>query len=133
MSQFQNFTSLPPEQEAQFIVYEEKQSERLKSGMTIGTIAGIFIGVLLVGIFLAVEPDHHNPMAEAPAKAQTQAAPAAAPKPMPVETTIESALTTDIAATAPAADPAATTTPPAEDPAATTKPPADPATAPTTP
>lgn len=124
MSQFQNFTSLPPEQEAQFLVYEEKQSERLKSGMTIGTIAGVFIGVLLVGIFLVVEPDKHDPMAEPEPKAQTQAAPAAVPKPMPVETTPEAAPTTDPAA--PATDPAA----PAADPAA---PAADPAAAPTTP
>lgn len=130
MSQFQHFTSLPPEQEAQFLVYEQRAADAQKSGLTMGVIFGLAIGILLFGIFLAVEPDHSNPMEEPAATPQTQTAPKA--KPMPVETTPTPATTppTDTptadpaAGAAPAADPAAAD--PAGGGALETTPPANP-------
>lgn len=69
----QHFTSLPPEQEASFLVYEQKQTESLKSGMTIGVIAGVAIGALMLIISLAVEPTP-DPHAKQPSGSQTQKA-----------------------------------------------------------
>ena len=36
MSDYVNFTSLPPEQEASFVVFERHQQENLKKGFTVG-------------------------------------------------------------------------------------------------
>lgn len=74
MNEFSHFTSLPPEQEAAFIPFEQKQAQSLKSGSTAGLIAGIGIGVLMILIALGVEP-HKDPHAESSAPAsQTQKA-----------------------------------------------------------
>jgi len=60
MSQFHNFSSLPPEQEATFVVYEEQQAQSLKKGYTIGAIAGAIFFVLALGIYVGVEPDQRD-------------------------------------------------------------------------
>ena len=70
----QHFTSLPPEQEAQFMVFEQKQQDSLKSGLTIGAIAGIAVGAFIVIISLAFPPAA-DPHAAPPAGSQTQKAP----------------------------------------------------------
>jgi hypothetical protein len=57
MSDFTNFTSLPPEQEASFVVFERHQKENLDKGFKIGAIvAGIF-AVLALGIYFGVTPE----------------------------------------------------------------------------
>jgi hypothetical protein len=69
----QNFTSLPPDQEAAFLVYEQQQEQSLKTGLTIGAIAGIAVGAFIVLVSLAVDPAP-NPHAQPAAGSQTQKA-----------------------------------------------------------
>jgi hypothetical protein len=57
MSDYVNFTSLPPEQEASFVVYERHQQDNLKKGMTIGVICSVIFGVIAVGIYFGVTPE----------------------------------------------------------------------------
>lgn len=57
MSDYVNFTSLPPDQEATFVVFEKHQQENLKKGFTIGLISSIVFGVLAVGIYFGVTPE----------------------------------------------------------------------------
>jgi hypothetical protein len=53
MNEFRDFTSLPPEEEAQFIVYEQRTRYWSKKALNIGMIvAGIF-GLLLIIIVLS--------------------------------------------------------------------------------
>jgi hypothetical protein len=70
----QHFTSLPPEQEASFVVFEQKQEQSLKTGLTIGAICGIAVGAFIVLIWLAVPPAK-DPHSAPPAGSQTQKAP----------------------------------------------------------
>jgi len=74
MSSFQHFTSLPPEQEASFIVFEQKQAESLKSGLTIGAICGLAVGLLILIISFTVEPTPNPHGSDAPTGSQTQKA-----------------------------------------------------------
>lgn len=60
MNEHVNFTSLPPEQEASFVVYERHQTENLKKGFTAGLIASIAFGVLALGIYFGIEPEPDN-------------------------------------------------------------------------
>ncbi len=64
MSQFQNFSSLPPEQEATFAVYEERVAENSKKAATLGIVVGVGIGLLILIIAFTVTPTHSDPMAE---------------------------------------------------------------------
>ena len=57
MSDYVNFTSLPPEQEASFAVYERHQQENLKKGFTAGLIASITFLVLALGVYFGVTPE----------------------------------------------------------------------------
>lgn len=57
MSDFVNFTSLPPEQEATFVVFERHQQENLKKGLSIGVIAGVVFGVFALFIYFGVTPE----------------------------------------------------------------------------
>ncbi len=47
---YQNFTSLPPDQEATFIVYEARTQESAKKAMTLGLISGLIFLVVIVAI-----------------------------------------------------------------------------------
>lgn len=73
MSNFQHFTSLPPDQEASFIVFEQRAAEAQKSGMTLGFIVGGAIGLILLIIAFTVTPDK-DPHAEPAPGSQTQKA-----------------------------------------------------------
>lgn len=57
MNEHVNFTSLPPEQEATFVVYERHQQENLKKGFTMGLIASIAFGILALGVYFGVTPE----------------------------------------------------------------------------
>jgi len=93
MSQFVNFSSLPPEQEAAFVVYEQHQAEAEKSSFTIGVIAAAAFLVVALGIYLGVEPDRRDiakdmnmsnlTKSRAEAPAEKPAAPAEAPAEKP--------------------------------------------------
>jgi hypothetical protein len=80
MSQFENFSSLSPEEERTFIPYEERQQRALKSGATKGIIAGLALGLFLVVVSIAgtgkEPPKLHE---EAPEAATPAAAPAEQP------------------------------------------------------
>jgi hypothetical protein len=52
----QHFTSLPPEQEASFLVYEQRIENASKSAITLGAIIGGGLGLLVIIISLAVTP-----------------------------------------------------------------------------
>lgn len=56
MSEYSNFTSLPPDQEATFVVYERHQKESLDKGFKIGIIASAVFAVLALGVYFGVEP-----------------------------------------------------------------------------
>ena len=93
MSQFVNFSSLPPHEEATFVVYEQQMAEAEKKGWTIGAIVGGIMFVLMLGIYFGVEPDRHDigdtmDMSNL-TKTRTEPAPAAAPA--PAETPAEAA------------------------------------------
>jgi hypothetical protein len=60
MNQYVNFTSLPPEQEASFVVYEQKMAESEKKGFTIGAICGGAFLIVALGIYLGVAPDERD-------------------------------------------------------------------------
>ena len=56
MSDFRDFSSLSPNEEASFIVYEQRMEAAGKSGMTLGAIAGAIVLLLAFAIYLGVEP-----------------------------------------------------------------------------
>jgi hypothetical protein len=98
-----NFSSLPPEQEATFVVYEQQMEQAEKKGWTIGIIVSAVVLVLSLAIFFGVEPDKHDIS----------------------ETMDMSNLTKKSAAPAPAAAPAEAPAAPAEAPAAPAEKPAE--------
>ena len=114
--EYQNFSSMPPEQEQSFVIYERTTAESSKKAMTLGAIAGGIVGVFAVMLFLSfdapinahaveLETDIEE---EAPAPAPVPA-PEAAPEPAAVDP--EAAAAEPAAADPAAADPAAPTPP----------------------
>jgi hypothetical protein len=91
-----DFSSWPRDQEQTFVVYEQRASESAKKALTLGSIFGVAFLVVMVGIYMGVEPDKKDyskgmnmdnltkkskkASVEAPAPAP---APAAAPAPAP--------------------------------------------------
>ena len=63
MNEFRDFTSLPPEEEAQFIVYEQRTQFWSKRAMKIGIISAAIFGFLMVVIVFSHEAPE-NLMAE---------------------------------------------------------------------
>ncbi len=55
MNEFRDFTSLPPEEEAQFIVYEQRSRYWSKKALTIGSIAAGVFGLLIIIIVFSHE------------------------------------------------------------------------------
>lgn len=64
MSDYQNFSSLPPEKERDFIIYEKTSVEASQKAMRIGTIVAVCFGVVVVAIVLAIGGKPHNKMAD---------------------------------------------------------------------
>lgn len=52
---YQDFTSLPPEQERTFVVYEQYSTEASKKAITMGAIAGGIVGLLAIILFLSFD------------------------------------------------------------------------------
>lgn len=112
--EFQNFTSLPPEQEQTFVVFEKTSVESGKKAMTIGVVAGAIFGICVIALVFSHDaPENAHAVKAPPTKVGEAKKKVKAPAPAPVEA-------------APAADPTVDPAAPA-DPAAA---PADPAAAP---
>ena len=124
--EYQNFSSMPPEEEATFVIYERTSAEAKKKAMTLGAISGVAVGVFALMLFFSYDKPR-NAHAVDPVSDIEEEAPAPKTKPAPaaVEPTTVEPTTVDPAAVDPAAaDPeaAAPTDPAAADP--TTTPPA---------
>lgn len=57
MSEYHNFTSLQPHEEAQFVVFERRTQESLQKAFLIGAISSGFVFLVAVGIYFGVEPE----------------------------------------------------------------------------
>lgn len=53
---YSNFTSLPPEQEQQFVVFERRSVESAKKAMTIGLISSGLLGLFIIALVLTSDP-----------------------------------------------------------------------------
>jgi len=49
---YSNFTSLPPEQEQQFVVFERQSVESSQKAMMIGLISGAILGLFLIVLYV---------------------------------------------------------------------------------
>ncbi len=57
MPDYKNFTSLPPEEEQQFVVFEERTNKSLKKAKFIGAIVALAVGAALVVNTLVHTPE----------------------------------------------------------------------------
>jgi hypothetical protein len=111
MGQFSNFTSLPPEQEATFNVYEERISAATRSGVMAGLIAGVGLGFFVLVVAFTVTPEKPKDYSGDPGSQTQKAAPSntvkadTAPTPTPPPSEAP-------AAEAPPPEPSPTTPPP---------------------
>jgi hypothetical protein len=55
-----DFSSWSREQEATFVVYEQRRSENQSKALIAAVISGALFFVVAVGIFLGVEPDRRD-------------------------------------------------------------------------
>ena len=53
---YSNFTSLPPEEEQQFVVFERRTVEESKRAMTLGWISGGVVGLILIVLYFTSDP-----------------------------------------------------------------------------
>jgi hypothetical protein len=90
MQPYQDFSSWQPEQERQFVVFEQRTVEASKRAWAIGLFAAFAFGIAMIGVAVAVPADESRIEAAASdvpdlpaevAPAATQPAPAAAPAP----------------------------------------------------
>ncbi len=56
MSEYHNFTSLQPHEEAQFVVFERRTQESQHKAWMIALISSVAVGLVAVGIYFGVEP-----------------------------------------------------------------------------
>lgn len=57
---FMDFSSWGREQEQSFVVFEQRQTESRKKALTVGAaVAGVWF-LVMVGIFMGVEPEHKD-------------------------------------------------------------------------
>jgi|GEM_PF-3144631 len=88
MTDFNNFTSLAPHEEAQFVVFERRTQESLHKAFLIGAISSLVFGLLAVGVYFGVEPRVDNTsrdmdMTQLKSKKDAAAKPAAPPDKAP--------------------------------------------------
>ena len=57
MSDFTNFSSMTPQDEQTFVVYEQTTSERLAKAKTASIIAAVAVFVIAIGLYFGVAPD----------------------------------------------------------------------------
>lgn len=75
-----DFSSWPREQEASFVVYEQRASESQKKAWTLAAITGAIVFVFMVGVYAGVEPDRHDISKDMNMSNLTKKEGAAAPK-----------------------------------------------------
>tara|TARA_R110002096_G_scaffold77896_6_gene183260 strand:- start:25059 stop:25448 length:390 start_codon:yes stop_codon:yes gene_type:complete len=114
--EYKNFTSLPPEQEQSFVIYEKTSIESGKKALTLGTICGAVVGVFAIIFYFAFDPPKSSHYVEPESELSEEVAPKAAPAPAPVEAAPAeadpAAEAAPAAETAPAAEAAAAPEPP---------------------
>jgi len=119
---YQHFTSLPPEEEATFIVYEQRTQEASKKARTLGLVVAAIFGFLIVVIVFSHDKPKSkmegedmgmlsNEKERADQRTQIQTGTAPAPSggtaaPAPSGDTAAPAPSGDTAAPAPSGDPA---------------------------
>lgn len=104
--EFQNFTSLPPEQEQAFVVFEKTSVESGKKAMTFGVVTGAIFGIVVIALVFSHDPPKNAHAVKAPpTKVGEAKAKVKAPTPAPVEAAPAVAPAAD-PAVAPSADPA---------------------------
>jgi hypothetical protein len=111
-----NFSSLPPQQEQHFVVFEQYRANSQSQALLGGVIAGAFIFIAAAGIYFGVTPERKDltkdmNMSNLSKKKSVDApaptpAPAAAPTPAPAAAPSEAPPAAAPAAAAPAAAPA---------------------------
>lgn len=103
--EYQNFTSLPPEQERQFVIYEQTAVEARKKAMTLGAIVGACVGVFALILFFSYDAPINAHAVEMPSDLEEEVAPAKAPAaaPAPAEPAAEPAAEEAAAGDAPEA------------------------------
>lgn len=62
--EYKDFTSLPPEQEKTFVVYERVSNEAGKKALTLGMICGGVIGLFAIILFLSFDAPENVHAAE---------------------------------------------------------------------
>ncbi len=83
--EYKNFTSLPPEQEQSFVIYEKTSIESGKKALTLGVICGVAVGVFAVIFYLAFDPPKNAHAVDPETDLAEEVAPAPAPAPAPAE------------------------------------------------
>jgi hypothetical protein len=81
--EYKNFTSLPPEQEQSFVIYEQTSIESGKKALTLGMICGGVVGVLAIIFYMAFDPPKNAHAVEPESELAEEVAPKAAPAPAP--------------------------------------------------
>ena len=79
---YESFSSLPPEEERHFVVFEEFTQQNAKRANVMGIAAGIGFAVIIIGIVGAFWGSIPKPKFDEGAE-ETATAPAAAPAPTP--------------------------------------------------
>ena len=87
---YEHFTSLTPEEEREFLVYEQRTREAAKKANIIGwASAGAFLLFIFIAILVTPKPHSSAPAGLRPEDVKEEAAPAkapaAAPTPAPTE------------------------------------------------
>jgi hypothetical protein len=103
---FIDFSSWERDKEQSFVVYEQRQQESRKKAMTLGGAVALAWLVLLVGIFMGVEPEHKDMTKGMNMSNLTKKSKVAAPDPAPTPEAPKAEAPAPAAETAPAAAPA---------------------------
>ena len=83
MNEYNNFTSLSPQEEATFVVFERFTQENQQKSLMTGLISGIGVGVLGLIIYFGFSPPEKKKHAADHPAGQTQKAAPEAPAPAP--------------------------------------------------
>ena len=57
---FENFSSLPPAQEQQFVIYEQRSAESQQKATMLAIVAGAITLVLSLAVYFGMAPSEHK-------------------------------------------------------------------------